>query len=104
VAEGQAMIEFEYTLDINGRELPVMVEAEGRVYGHNYGEDADGRRGEWRTECEDVVLKITDGHGKDITKKVETKYKAQFESIDELAADKLIDAYNEGPDYEHDED
>jgi hypothetical protein len=57
-------VEFEYTLDVNGRELAVTVEADGHVYGHNYGADADGNRGEWRVECEDVVLKITDARGK----------------------------------------
>ena len=95
------MIEFNFMLYTNGRELPIFVEAEGHVYGHNYGADADGNRGEWRVECEDIVLKITDARGNDITDKVEQKYKSQFQSIEELAAEKLIDAHNEGPEYEY---
>lgn len=97
------MAEFEYEIEINGHVIHAMVDAEGHVYGHNYGEDADGNRGEWRVECEDIVLKITDGHGKDITAKLEKKHKAIFDDIEEEAHGKLIDQYyesQEGPEYE----
>lgn len=100
------MIEFEYDIEIEGHVIHASVEAEGHVYGHNYGEDADGNRGEWRVECEDIVLKITDGRGKDITAKLEKKYKRIFDDIDEEAYNKLIDAHyeaQEGPEYEPDE-
>ena len=89
------MIEFEYTLDLNGHDLAVNVEAEGHVYGHNYGEDADGNRGEWRVECEDIVLKITDSRGNDNTKKIETKYEGSYETIEDMAYEKLIEADDE---------
>lgn len=88
--------EFEYNIEIEGHVIRANVEAEGHVYGHNYGEDADGNRGEWRVECEDIVLKITDGHGKDITAKLEKKYKRIFDDIDEEAYNKLIDQHYEG--------
>jgi hypothetical protein len=89
------MIEFEHTLEMNGHELHVTVEADGKVYTDLYGADADGNRGEWRTECDDVEFTIKDARGNDITEKVRTKWVAEFDAIDELAADKLIDAYNE---------
>jgi len=86
------MIEFEHDIEIEGHVIHASVEAEGHVYGHNYGEDADGNRGEWRVECEDVALKITDARGNDITKKIETKYKSDFDAMEELAYEKLIEA------------
>ncbi len=88
-------VEFEYDLDVNGRALKVFVEAEGNVYGHNYGEDADGNRGEWRIECDDLELTIKDARGNDITKKIEKNHEAEIESIEEEAIELLVTAYSE---------
>ena len=95
---------FDYELDVNGRTLMVHVEADAHVYRDLYGADADGRRGEWRTEVDDLVVTIVDGRGKNITEKVAKRYKAEFESIEELALDKLVDSFNDEPEYEPDYD
>ena len=89
------MIEFEHELEFEGHVLKVNVEATGHVYGHNYGEDADGNRGEWRVECEDIVLKITDSRGNDITKKLEARHESSIEYLDEIAYEKLIETDDE---------
>jgi hypothetical protein len=96
-------IEFETTIEIQGRELHVMVQADGHVYTHNYGEDADGNRGELRTEVDDFEMTVLDGHGKDISVKLRAEYPNEWQRLDEMAADKLIDAYNEGPEYERED-
>lgn len=94
------MIEFEQTIEINGRELHVSVEADGHVYRDLYGADADGRRGEWRTELDDFEMTIKDGHGKDITAKLKAKHQSVYDDLEEEAENALFEAFNEGPEYE----
>lgn len=85
--------EFEYELEIEGHVIHVTVEAEARMYRDLYGADADGNRGEWRTEMDDLEIKIVDGRGKDITEKLSKKYKSEYEQILEKAEEELYEAY-----------
>lgn len=93
-------IEFETTIDINGRELNVLVQADGHVYRDLYGADADGNRGEWRTEVDDFEMTVLDGHGKDISVKLRADYPGEWQRLDDIAAEKLIESFEEGSDYE----
>ena len=86
-------VEFEYNLDVNGRELPVQVVADGRVWREKYGCDADGNRGEWQTACEVDEIKIYDAFGRDLTKKVEDKYEKEFFRIQDKAKEELYECY-----------
>jgi hypothetical protein len=94
------MIELELEIEIHGRKLNVTVEADGHVYRENYGEDADGNRGEMRTELDDFGMTVKDGHGKDITAKLKAKHKTVYEDLEEEAENALFEAHNEGQEYE----
>lgn len=94
------MIEFEKQIEINGRILNVTVEADGHVYRENYGADADGQRGEMRTQLDDFEMTIKDGHGKDITDKLQAKYKSIYDDLEEEAENELYEQFDEGEDYE----
>lgn len=85
-------IEFEVEVDLNSKSLKVTVEAEAEISKYHYGADADGRRGEDRTELEDLAVTIFDGHKKDITKKIKEKYPKAFEAIEERAEQNLFSA------------
>lgn len=98
------MIELELEIEIHGRTLNVLVEADGRVYRENYGEDADGNRGEMRTELDDFEMTVKDGHGKDITAKLKEKHKSVYEDLEEEAENALFEQFNEGPEYEPDDE
>lgn len=93
-------IEFEKTFEINGHELTVTVEANGHVYNDNYGADADGNRGEMRTQLDDFEMTVKDGHGKDITAKLKAKYKSIYDDLEEEAENELYEQFDEGEDYE----
>lgn len=93
-------ISFEKTIEINGHELTVTVEADGHVYNENYGADADGNRGEMRVQLDDLEMTIKDGHGKDITDKLQAKYKSIYDDLEEEAENELYEQHNEGEDYE----
>ena len=90
------MTEFEYEMEIENHKLNLTIEVEGHCFQDHYGADADGNRGEWRTEVEIDEIKIKDARGNDITKKVEDRYESDFFAIDELATDKLYQDYEEG--------
>jgi hypothetical protein len=84
-------VEFKTEIEIKGRIIKVFVEAEGSFVRDLYGADADGNRGDWRTEIEDVELDIRDRRGNDLTNKIYKKYKAQFECIQDEAENRLWD-------------
>lgn len=94
------MIELEIEIEVHGRKLNVTVEADGHVYTHNYGADADGNRGEMRTELDDFEMTVKDGHGKDITDKLKARHKSVYEDLEEEAENALFEAYDDGGDYE----
>ena len=85
--------EFEYDLEIENHTLKVTVEAEARMYRDLYGADADGNRGEWRVEMDDLEITVTDSRGKDITEKLEKKFKKKYEEIMEKAEEELYEHY-----------
>lgn len=90
------MIEWQTHLTIENRELAVTVQAEGHVYDENYGADADGNRGEWRTFVDDLEVTIKDMRGNDITDKVFKKYRTEFDAVEEAAIEQLIENHSEG--------
>lgn len=94
------MIELDLEIEVHGRTLNVTVEADGRVYRDLYGADADGRRGEWRTELDDFEMTVKDGHGKDITAKLKAKHQSVYADLEEEAENALFEQFNEGPEYE----
>lgn len=98
------MIELEIEIEVHGRTLNVTVEADGHVYRENYGEDADGNRGEMRTMLDDFEMTVKDGHGKDITAKLKAKHASVYADLEEEAENALFEAFNDGGDYEPDDE
>lgn len=84
---------FEKNIEIKGRTLTVSVEADGSMFTENFGADADGNRGEMRTELDDFGMTIKDLGGRDITEALATRYPKEYESIESLAEEKLYEAY-----------
>ena len=90
------MIEFEHDLDLNGHTLQTNVHAEASIWRENYGEDADGNRGEMRTFIDDVEIKVFDLRGNDITQKLKNNHDFEFTYLLEKAEEKLYEDYQEG--------
>jgi len=88
-------IEFTYSLEIGHRALHVVVNANASFYTENYGEDADGNRGEMRTYADDMEVEVFDLSGKNISEKLLKKYPHAWSTLDELAYEKLSEAYEE---------
>ena len=98
------MIQFEFEIEIEGHKILATVEADGHVYRENYGEDADGNRGEMRTMLDDFEMTVKDGHGKDITDKLMKRHKGVYADIEEEAEDLLFEEFNAGGEYEPDDE
>ena len=98
------MIQFEFEIEIEGHKIVATVEADGHVYRENYGEDADGNRGEMRTELDDFEMTVKDGHGKDITAKLKAKHASVYADLEEEAENALFEEFNDGGDYEPDDE
>ncbi len=87
---------FTEELDINGHSIVVSVEASGSVGTYMFGADADGNRGEWRTEVgDDLEVTVRDARNNDLTTKLDKKYAQVMELILENAEEKLIETYHD---------
>ena len=87
---------FTEELELKGHSLIVSVEASGHIYTENYGADADGNRGEWRTFVDDLELFIRDSRGNDLTDKIDKHYEAVLSLILDMAEEKLLEIYDGG--------
>jgi hypothetical protein len=83
-------IQIDHEININGHILSVAIDASAHIYKELYGADADGNRGEMRTELEILEIKITDSLGNDITEKFSKKYQAEFDDIFEHCEELFI--------------
>lgn len=88
-------IEFETTIEIGNRDMQVIVKASAHIFQDLYGADADGNRGEMRSEIDDFDMKVFDLRGNDITTKLDKGYEDEIFAIEERATDKLFEAYEE---------
>lgn len=89
-------VQFEYELDYEGRIINCMVEAEGHCYNDpQWGADADGNRGVSLDFVEDVEVKIYDSRANDITTKLKNKSQSIIDCFEEVACEKLLEAFNE---------
>lgn len=89
-------IEFEHELDIEGFQIFALIEAEASCHtDDDYGADADGNRGETRHFVDDLKVKVLDGSGKDITDKLQERHKHEFERVEDVAAERILDTYME---------
>lgn len=91
--------EFIKCIEINDELMNVNIIAEANIFGENYGADADGNRGEWRTFIDDFAIQIYDKDNKDITLLVENNYKRIYEKLCNEAEHKLIELSNEDEHY-----
>jgi len=89
------MIEFDFDLYVGGRELSLTVEAEAHIYRDHYGADADGNRGEFRFEMDDLSLIVKDQASRDVTDKIRVGYPKQFKEIEETAMELLLAEFEE---------
>lgn len=89
-------VDFEYDMDIDGRELKVFVEADGYCYtDNNYGADIDGNRGVKRDFVENTTITVTDARGNVLTGKILDKHRYEYDRILETAEEKIHEAYYE---------
>lgn len=83
------LVDFLSTLEINGFELTVMVDAEVNQYTENYREDIDGNRAEKTTFIEIKKLRIREMmRSNDITYRIANKYPDQYKLVLNEALDK----------------
>ena len=84
-------VEFEHYWELCDHELTLTVKADINAYEENYGEDADGNRGQkmWFVEVEGIS--IFDARGNDLTSKIESKYESVYKTIVEEAENQEAD-------------
>ena len=71
----------DYTLEIEHKTLEVRLIAYVNSFKELYGADYDGNRGEVRSFSEVEFLKILDYRGNDLTEKIYTNYKHEYDSV-----------------------
>lgn len=86
--------EFETTIDVEGFEICVLVEADGYIYTEpDYGADADGNRGVKMDFLEDFKIeKVWDGSNKDITDKLKERHPHVWQSLEKEIEEKFFEA------------
>jgi len=91
--------EFDFRVIIDTHSFIAYIKSSAKVFSENYGEDADGNRGQAQTTVEDLELWIEDGRGNDIFKKLIEKYPARYAQIIIKAHDRLVQGFdNQGED------
>ncbi|CAK9250662.1 unnamed protein product [Sphagnum jensenii] len=88
-------VEFGMEIEIGNREIVVSIDAKAKIYKDHYGADADGNRGEFRTEMDDLVIIVKDLSNRDVTEKLRRKYPNQYDEIEDTAITFLLQAFEE---------
>lgn len=89
-------ISFDEKIDYKDRPINVEVEAVAEVYeDNNYGADADGNRGSKALFIDYLTLTIKDSNNKDITNKLYERANREYKNLEQIATEKLEEAYFE---------
>jgi len=88
-------LEFSTEVNMDYKPIYVTVMAKGKVWREMYGADADGNRGEMRTEVEILDVKFLNSEGKDVTEVVESFDPNNVDHLLEEIEQKFLEDYDE---------